>query len=134
MPDTFRLELASQERMTLATNALSVVAPGAEGYLGILAHHAPLIAALGVGDLTVVDETGRESHVAITSGFLEVSGNVATVLADTAELAEEIDVERARVALERAQARLRDRPEGTDVERAYGALHRALNRLKVAQR
>jgi len=132
--DTFRLEVATPERMVLATAARSLIAPGVEGYLGIMAHHAPLITALGVGDLTVWDETGRELHVAIAGGFLEVSGNLATVLADTAEMAEEIDVERARLALERAQTRIRDRPEGTDLERAQAALRRALNRLTVARR
>jgi len=113
---------------------VSVVAPGAEGYLGVLAHHAPLVAALGVGALTVRREDDKQVQIAVHRGVLEVSGNAAMVLADTAELASEIDEERARRALQRARLRLEARAADTDLERAGLALARALNRVKVKQR
>jgi len=134
MAATFLLKVATPERLVFSGRARSIIAPGSEGYLGVLAHHAPLVATLGVGDLTVFGEDGRENHIAVHRGVLEVSGNVATVLADTAELASEIDEQRAQRALERARKRLQERAPGTDLERAQLALGRALNRLRVKHR
>lgn len=134
MPATFLLQIATPERLVFSGRARSIIAPGSEGYLGVLAHHAPLVATLGVGDLTVLGEDGRETHIAVNRGVLEVLANTATVLADTAELASEIDEERARRALERARKRLQEGGAGTDLERAELAVGRALNRLRVKQR
>lgn len=113
----------------------SIVAPGSEGYLGVLSNHAPLITALMPGILSVVDENGHESFYALSGGFLEVSGNVATILADSIESADEIDIERAEESLKRARERLLHKAElHIDTERVYDSLERAKNRLKLAKR
>lgn len=132
MAGSFLLQVATPERVVFSRRAVSLVAPGVEGYFGVLARHAPLVAALGVGSLKVTGEDGTEELVAIGGGFLEVSKDVVTILGDTAELAAEIDVERARRARDRARERLDDRTEGVDMNRAQLALRRALNRLRVA--
>lgn len=132
MPGSFLLQVATPERVVFSRRAVSLVAPGVEGYFGILARHAPLVAALDVGSLKVTAEDGAEEWVAIGGGFLEVSKDVVSVLGDTAELAAEIDVERARMARDRAQERLSDGAEGVNMNRAQLALRRALNRLRVA--
>ena len=134
MAATFRLQVATPERPVFAGRARSLIAPGAEGYLGVLANHAAMVALLSIGDLTVWAEDGTETHVAVNGGVLEVSGNTATVLADTAELASEIDEERAQRALERARNRLEEQSREIDRARARAALARALNRLRVKHR
>ena len=110
----------------------SLVAPGVEGYFGILARHAPLMAALDVGQMKLTYEDGEEELMAIGGGFLEVSKDVVSVLGDTAELAAEIDVDRARRARDRAEERISEKGESVDMDRAQLALRRALNRLRVA--
>ncbi len=134
MAATFRLQVATPEKPVFSGQARSLVAPGAEGYFGVLANHAPMVALLAVGDLTVWAGDGTETHVAVNGGVLEVSGNSVTVLADTAELASQIDEQRAQRALERARKRLEEHAPDTDRARAQAALARALNRLRVKQR
>jgi F-type H+-transporting ATPase subunit epsilon len=127
---------------------VSLQVPGSEGYLGVLAHHAPLITALRPGRLDVRDTMGATRSYAVSGGFLEVSGNRATVLADTAERKDEIDVARAEACVKRAEERLNADSgsamamgggTGTatataiDKERAQRALERAKNRLYVAR-
>ncbi len=132
---TFKLMLATLSGWVARDDAESLIVPGVEGYLGVLANHAPLMTAIGIGALTYRDSAGYEHLFAVTDGFLEVSGNVATIIADAAETADHIDIERARKALERAKKRLEQATSepGIDVERARAAYRRALNRIKVAQ-
>jgi F-type H+-transporting ATPase subunit epsilon len=130
--ETFHLSLLTPEQSLLEAEVVSLTAPGSEGYLGVLAHHAPLITALQPGRLEIRDADQKETVYAVSGGFLEVSENKATILADAVEIPGEIDVERARRALERARERLRDTSGSIDVPRAEGALSRALNRLRVA--
>jgi F-type H+-transporting ATPase subunit epsilon len=85
---TFTFRLVTPQRLVLETPVVSLQAPGTEGYLGVLAHHAPLITTLKSGRLDVREPGGALRSYAVTGGFLEVSGNRATVLADTAELIE----------------------------------------------
>lgn len=132
--NTFRLRVLSMEKTVLDADVASVIAPGSEGFLGILAHHAPLITALVSGPLRMRYPDGRDDLIAVGGGFLEVSGNQATVLADAVERPEEIDVSRAREAEERARRRLRERAPGLDEARAQAALRRAVNRQAVAAR
>lgn len=127
----YTLTIVTPEEVVFEDEVVSIVAPGSEGYLGILTDHAPLITALVPGKLTVKDKGGKESVFSLSGGFLEVSNNVATVLADAVEPKEEIDVERARQALERAKERLQTKSQEIDVARAQAALSRALNRIKV---
>jgi F-type H+-transporting ATPase subunit epsilon len=128
------LELATPTRMVVAETADEVVVPGSEGYFGVLPGHAPLLATLGIGELTY--RVGREErHVAVAGGFAEVRNDKVIVLADTAERPEEIDRTRAERAKERAERRLAGRvEEEVDYNRALAALARALARILTAGR
>jgi F-type H+-transporting ATPase subunit epsilon len=132
MPHPFDIEVVAVDRKVYAGQAVSVVIPGADGYFGVLSGHAPLIASLGVGMVTITPPGGQPVLLAISGGFAEVNQDHVTILAETAELAQEIDIERARQALERARGRLAGAEEGIDIDRARAALMRALNRLRVA--
>src|SRR5690606_15396007 len=94
------LEVVTPERIVLQERAEAVVAPGTEGYFGILAHHAPLVAGLRHGVLEFGRVSGKKQRMALSGGFLQVVDNKVTVLADTAELADDIDVARAKAAKE----------------------------------
>lgn len=131
MAKTFRLEVITPERVVLDVEVESVILPGVDGYFGLLANHAPIVAALRTGPATLRIGDRREK-VAVASGVFEFSGNHGVVLADAAERADEIDVLRARAALERARTRLMDRQGNWDHARARAALERALTRLRVA--
>jgi F-type H+-transporting ATPase subunit epsilon len=131
MAETFHLSVLTPERSVIETEVVSIVAPGAEGYLGVLAHHAPLITPLIPGKLTVKEPDLDAAIYAVSGGFLEVSGNKAVILADSIEKAEEIDVERARRARERAEERLRKHDAMIDEARAEAALGRAINRIRI---
>jgi F-type H+-transporting ATPase subunit epsilon len=132
---TFTFRLVTPQRLVLEAPVVALQVPGSEGYLGVLAHHAPLITALRPGRLEVRDESGKRSTFAVGGGFLEVSGNRATVLADSAELASEIVVVRETASLQRAEQRLKGdggaSPDAVDRERATRAMERAKNRLAL---
>src|SRR5437764_606322 len=102
MPRTFRLQIVTPERVILDGPVESVTAPGVEGSFTVLAGHAPLMAELGIGELRFRDERGAEQLLALHAGFLQVARDRTTVLADAAERPEEIDVELARRAQEKA--------------------------------
>ena len=129
-----QFELVSPERIVYSDHEVDmVIAPGADGEMGILPNHAPLLTALGIGELRVKRGTEEESF-AVHGGFMEVLANKVIVMADTAERADEIDVARAEAARERAERRYRERPEDLDLARLQAALRRSSVRLKVAQR
>lgn len=130
----FKLSVVTPEKTVFEREAISVIAPGSEGYLGILTNHAPLITALIPGKLTVTDTAGKDTDYALSGGFLEVSHNLVTILADAIETCDNIDIKRAKDSESRARERLlhRSNPD-IDVERAEAALARAQNRLKLAQ-
>lgn len=129
-----RLDIVTAERVVVSEAGLdAVVAPGSEGELGLLPSHAPLMTTLGVGELRA-RRGAEEMAFVISGGFLEIRDNVVTVLADVAERAEEIDVERARVAREQAAAAIANRPEDFDLAAAQASMRRALVRLRVAER
>ncbi len=139
MPNAFTVQIATPERVVLEREVVSLIAPAFDGYLGVKAHHAPLAAELRVGELSLTDPDGKQESLAVSGGFLAVSGNVATILADAAEPAAEIDLARAEAAEARARERLSKlREPGTrrnvDEERARMALVRAANRLNVARK
>ena len=130
--DTLHVEIVTAERELYSGEANLVSAPGTEGRLGILPRHAALLTTLSPGALTI--KLGdAEEPIFVSGGFLEVSNNSVIVLADTAELAEEIDQARAEEARRRAQEELAQAQ--SDVERAelLGALERAMTRLRVAE-
>lgn len=128
----FKLEIVTPEKVLLSQDVVSLVAPSVKGSLGILAHHAPLMTELAIGEIDVRDAAGNLTIYATSGGFMEVSENTVRILADTAENAADIDVERAREALKRAQDRIRDHKDDTDLTRAEGSVKRALNRLHIA--
>jgi F-type H+-transporting ATPase subunit epsilon len=132
---TFKLMLATPFGWVAKDDAESLIVPGVEGYLGILANHAPLMTALGIGALTYRDSSGYDHLLAVTEGFLEVSDNVVTIIADAAETKEKIDIERARRALERAEKGLKEAAtsKDIDIERTRAAYRRAKNRIKIAE-
>ncbi len=126
------LKIITPERTVLETeNVRHVLLPAEDGQLGILPRHMPILCSLQVGRMRV-DLPDESVHLATSGGFAEVLNDRITVLADTAEKAVEIDVERARRARQRAEERLRKREEHLDLARARAALARALNRLHIA--
>jgi F-type H+-transporting ATPase subunit epsilon len=129
-----KLDIVTAERVVYSREVEVIIAPGVEGQLGILPHHAPLMTTLQAGVL-VVRRGGEEDTLAISGGFLEVRPDRVIILADSAERAEEIDVARAEAAKQRAEERLRDRhAKGLDEARAEAALQRAVARLSVAEK
>jgi F-type H+-transporting ATPase subunit epsilon len=129
----FKLSAATPEKIVFEKEAISIVAPGMLGYLGILTDHAPLITPLVPGKLEVKEPGGNQSHFFISGGFLEVANNFVTILADAIEKPTEIDVNRAKAAEERARERLQHRhDQKVDVIRAEAALQRAIWRQKMA--
>lgn len=134
MPRPFDLEVITPEGSALAATVTSVVAPGIDGYVGIMANHRPFMTVLKIGILEWELESGTREVAAVTNGFLEVSDNRCTVLCDTAERRAEINVQRAQAAYERAKQRLAETRTGVDVEAVRQDLARAENRLKAAQR
>lgn len=128
-----QLEVVTAERVVFTGDVDEVIAPGSEGELGILPRHAALMTTLQAGALRVRRLEG-EVDLAIGGGFLEVRDNRVLVLADSAERADEIDVERARAAEERARRLLAERPPGTELVQAEIALRRSQVRLRVARR
>jgi F-type H+-transporting ATPase subunit epsilon len=111
-----------------------VTLPGADGYLGVLPGHAPLITELGIGELTYKTAGGQPGLLAIIRGFAEVLPERVSVLAETAERPEDIDLNRAQEALKRAQERIAAGGENIDWDRASMALQRALVRIQVVHR
>jgi F-type H+-transporting ATPase subunit epsilon len=129
-----KLDIVTAERTVYSDDVDIVIAPGVEGQLGILPHHAPLMTILQAGEL-IVRKGGQEDSLAISGGFLEVRPDRVIILADSAERAEEIDVARAEAARKRAEERLLDRKKaGLDETRAEAALRRAVARLTVADK
>jgi F-type H+-transporting ATPase subunit epsilon len=134
MARTFTVEVVTPERVLFSSDqVVSLTAPGWEGSFGVMALHAPMVVASRTGVITLKLADGEEVRIATTGGFFEVADNRAVILCDVAELDREIDVERARRALQRALERLRNFQDPTiDRERAQQARDRAMARLKAA--
>jgi F-type H+-transporting ATPase subunit epsilon len=130
--DTFELEIVTPERLVVKDVVREIQVPGKKGYIGILAGHAPLITELDVGEITY-QNGGAVHRLACASGFAEVLPEKVTILAETAERADEIDVERAQKAKYRAEQLLKSTEPGVNYERVLRQLHRAEVRLKVAE-
>lgn len=124
------LEIVTPFGVKFSGGIISCVAPGAEGQFQILTGHAPLLSILEIGEIKI-ENTDNVKSLATGGGFLEVKNNLVSIVVESAEFAEEIDIERAKAAQERAQKRL-DTHEAIDVDRAKVALLRALNRLKIS--
>ena len=128
------LEIVTPERQAFSEQVDSVVCPGIEGELGVLPHHAPLLTTLGFGELRI-RRGGEEEFFAIAGGFLQVRPDKVVVMAETADMASEIDVEKALEARREAEQALAEGfEEPADLARARAALQRALLRIRVAER
>jgi F-type H+-transporting ATPase subunit epsilon len=137
LPDSIELIIVTPDRQLLREAVVEVTLPGADGQLGVLPGHAPLITELGIGELNYHAKKSEESApIAIISGFAEVLGDRVTVLAETAERPEEIDLARAEEAKKRAEQRLAAASTDPDVDwsRAAIALQRSLIRIQVARK
>jgi len=131
MTDSFQLEIVTPEKLVVKTTAEEIQIPGLNGYLGILPGHAPLITELSVGVITY-REQGETKILSVAWGFGEILPDKVTILAETAEHPDEIDVSRAQKAKDRAEQRLKSNDPNVDYDRAEGALQRAETRLRVA--
>ena len=131
---TFSLQVVTPESEIFNAPVESIQAPGMEGSFGVMASHAPMVAALEPGLVRIHDAEGRELRLFVGGGFFQVSNNVAQLLADSAEFSSDINADRARQAEERALNRLSGKFEGEVLqrERAEGALKRARARTRVA--
>ena len=128
-----QLDIVTAERLVSSDEADVVVIPGILGELGVLPLHAPLLTVLKPGEIRVVRDD-EESFIAVSGGFVEVLGNKVTILADTAERAEEIDSQRTEEAFKRAQKEIVSATSDVDLERAMASLRRSQARMKVARR
>jgi F-type H+-transporting ATPase subunit epsilon len=128
------LEIVTPERLAYSDEVDAVVLPGSEGEMGVLPHHAPLVSSLGVGELRF-RKGGVEESFAIVGGFVQVRPDRVVVMAETADMASEIDLERAQEARKEAERALESGyHEGADLAAARAALQQALLRIRVAER
>jgi F-type H+-transporting ATPase subunit epsilon len=129
-----QLEIVTPERLAYSDTVDSVVLPGAEGEMGVLPHHAPLLATLGVGELRI-RKGGEEEFFAIAGGFVQVRPDKVVVMAETADMAAEIDLEKAQEARREAERALESGySEGADLSLARAQLQQALLRIRLAER
>ena len=131
MADLLDLTVVTPEKSLVRGEVDEVQVPGLGGYFGLLPGHAPLFSALQIGELVYV-ANGASSSIAIANGFLEVLDDEVRVLADVAERAKDIDIERAREARSRAEERLASSEDAIDFPRAISSLERAKARIQVA--
>ncbi|MFO7990399.1 MAG: F0F1 ATP synthase subunit epsilon [Thermodesulfobacteriota bacterium] len=133
MAEKLMLEVVTPQKAVVSEAVDTVVAPGSEGEFGALKGHTTFLTSLKVGTLRYTDANGKEQHLFVNGGFAEVLPDKVTILAESAESTQDIDVVRAQAAKERAEQRLANRAAGIDLLRAELALRRAIHRLKVAQ-
>ena len=130
---TFQLDIVSAERHVSSDQVEVLVAPGVEGEMAILPSHAPLLTILKPGEIRLVKD-GEDSFIAVSGGFMEVMPDKVTILADTAERLDEIDIERAEAALKAAEEQIAAAPAAMDLERALASMRKSQARIKVARR
>ena len=130
---TMKLEIITAESSIFSDDVEGLIAPGSQGELGILPQHAALMTALQSGEISIRKQEG-DVYMAVSGGFLEMMDNKVVILADSAEKSEDIDENRARAAMARAEERLASASDEVDSVRATAALRRSQVRLKVSQR
>jgi F-type H+-transporting ATPase subunit epsilon len=129
-----QLEIVTPERLAYSDEVDAVVLPGSEGEMGVLPHHAPLLATLGIGELRI-RKGGAEEAFAIVGGFVQVRPDKVVVMAETADMASEIDIEKAQEARREAERALESGfHEGADLSIARAQLQQALLRIRLAER
>ena len=127
------VEVVTPERVVYSGQAEMVIARGVQGDLGILPNHMPLVSPLKIAPVRIKTEGDKEVSMAVSGGFMEVRGDKVTILAETAELPGDIDVDRAKAAKARAEKRLAEKYAELDVLRAERALQRAMARIDVTK-
>ena len=134
MAGNIRLEVVTPEKSVVSEDVKIVVAPGNLGDFGVLIGHTPFLSTLKVGSLRYIDANNTERYIFISGGFAEALSDKVTVLAESAERRRDIDIQRAKTSLERAQKRLADisKKEDFDFMRVRASLERALHRLKLS--
>lgn len=135
MAENIKLEVVTPEKSVVSEEAQIVMSPGSLGEFGVLIGHTPFLTTLKIGTIRYKDADGTEKYVFVNSGFTEALPDKVTVLAESAERRKDIDVERAKAAMERAEKRLaEDRSkEDIDFNRAKVALARAIERIKITE-
>jgi len=133
MAESIRLEVVTPEKSVVSESAQIVMAPGSMGEFGVLTGHTPFLTTLKTGALKYKDESGRERFVFVSSGFAEALPDRVTVLAESAERRKDIDVQRAKSAVERAEKRIQSGGKDVDYIRAKTALLRAISRIQLAE-
>lgn len=128
----YKLEIVTPRKIIFSGEVVSFSAPGVKGNFQVLFDHAALLSAICTGEIKVSTKEKNEIRYATSGGFVEVKDNTAILLAETIEMQEEIDIQRAEDAKARALKRIKERKPGTDLARAEAALQRALNRIRVA--
>jgi len=134
MADSIKLEIVTPDKAVVNEDVNIVMAPGSLGEFGVLIGHTPFLTTLKTGIIRYTDAQGTDQYVFVSGGFVEALPDKVTVLAESAEKTEEIDVERAKAALERAEKRLEEArtKEDIDADRAKAALERAVVRINLA--
>jgi len=133
MAENIRLEVVTPEKSVVSESAQIVMAPGSLGEFGVLSGHTPFLTTLKTGALKYKDDSGSERIVFVSSGFAEALPDRVTVLAESAELREDIDVQRAKSAAERAEKRIQSADKDVDFVRAKAALLRAVGRIQLVE-
>jgi F-type H+-transporting ATPase subunit epsilon len=133
MPREFHLSVVAPDKSVVEEEVSAVVAPGENGYLGVLAGHSPLVAALRPGLVEFTDRTGTKNFVYIGGGFAEVRPDRVTILADEASRANEIDISEAERMLEEARKALRGEESVVNSENAVAEIEKAMNRIRAAR-
>lgn len=133
MAENIRLEVVTPRKAVVSEDVRIVVAPGTLGEFGVLAGHTPFLTTLKVGTVRYTDSKGAERQIFVSGGFAEVLPDKVTILAESAERRADIDIERAKSALKRAQQRMEEarHKENVDYARARAALERALHRIRL---
>lgn len=134
MADTFEIEIATPERLLAREQAIRAQIPAAEGYIGVLPDHAPLLSELGIGAMTYTTPGDHRFSLAVRGGFLEINNNVVRVLVDIAEKADEIDVSQAEKDLKNAQDAMINPALGIDIASALIAARHAQARIDAARK
>ena len=131
---TFKLEIVTPRKVLFSGDVVSFSAPGVMGGFQVLYNHAPMLAAIGIGEVKLCDPHGDEIRYATSGGFVDVKNNHVVMLAETAERREEIDKTRAETARDRALKEIAQKQSEHDLERARVELERAVNRIRIAEK
>jgi len=133
MAESVKLEIVTPEKYVVSEEAQIVMAPGELGEFGVLSGHTPFLTSLQIGKIRYRDSGGKEHLIFVSGGFAEVQPDRVTILAESAERRDDIDIERAKAALDRAEKRLSKYSPNLDIDRAKAATTRAMTRIRMSE-